>query len=283
MIGVGSSPRGRGTPKLPLEAPGHPRFIPARAGNTRRHGGRPRRWTVHPRAGGEHSYRLRANCRPVGSSPRGRGTPPGRRRARCRCRFIPARAGNTRLRAPPCSRLSVHPRAGGEHRGWRPGVRHDRGSSPRGRGTPCTPIPPRPRPRFIPARAGNTSTPATLRTKPAVHPRAGGEHSPSRSCSARQRGSSPRGRGTRRGRWRRPTPRRFIPARAGNTLRYIFWRIELTVHPRAGGEHMPSPAVLPPESGSSPRGRGTRRCPEAANLSGRFIPARAGNTLLATD
>ena len=179
------------------------RFIPARAGNTILT--RPRSWIS------KRFIPARGNTGGSGgSSPRGRGTLEAfgeGRPAFARDRFIPARAGNTRLLArtstPECT---VHPRAGGEHR------------------DPTR----RPGPGF-----------------PPVHPRAGGEHLTLVPASIQTRmsyGSSPRGRGTRdtahpdvqsRG------PHRFIPARAGNTLR-------------------PACRTTGRNPGSSPRGRGTR-------------------------
>ena len=72
----GSSPRGRGTHLLSSYKRRIGRFIPAWAGNTRRHrGGRGRR-AVHPRVGGEHQHAPRLQGDDPGSSPRGRGTQP---------------------------------------------------------------------------------------------------------------------------------------------------------------------------------------------------------------
>ena len=52
----------------------------------------------------------------------------------------------------------------------------------------------------------------------------------------------------------------------------------MAVHPRSRGEHLTSaPAAIPP-TGSSPLARGTRSVPRSLLRSGRFIPARAGNT-----
>ena len=54
-ISSGSSPRGRGTPRARYEAQPARRFIPARAGNTRRRSSARCGSAVHPRAGGEHT------------------------------------------------------------------------------------------------------------------------------------------------------------------------------------------------------------------------------------
>ena len=184
--------------------------------------------------------------------------------------------------------------------------------------------------RFIPARAGNTFPAsrrcASLRT---VHPRAGGEHPLAQVVTrVRQAGSSPRGRGTRRhGERLHREDHRFIPARAGNTAsraahsgsngssprgrgtrdsRSRRGASGMTVHPRAGGEHVrcgsnsrsattrfiPARAGNTPRAravrlrrkchGSSPRGRGTPLSVDGSPRIGipgdRFIPARAGNT-----
>ena len=177
----------------------------------------------------------------IGSSPRGRGTPPG---------------GMRRRSARP-----VHPRAGGEHSHMATRNRRAGGSSPRGRGTLKCSLRRVRVERFIPARAGNTK-PLPFKTFAAtVHPRAGGEHLIASDPTSSQLGSSPRGRGTPyRSDWT-ATHDRFIPARAGNTHVWVNALRPLSVHPRAGGEHL---------SG--------RRGPIPGSTPSRFIPARAGNT-----
>ena len=70
------------------------------------------------------------------------------------------------------------------------------GSSPRGRGTPVVQHAVDGIIRFIPARAGNTSSRHRSATGKSVHPRAGGEHNGYQTPSKVAYGSSPRGRGT---------------------------------------------------------------------------------------
>ena len=112
--------------------------------------------------------------------------------------------------------------------------------------------------RFIPAWAGNTQLRAQRGVTPAVHPRVGGEHNVEPIDTRGRYGSSPRGRGT---------------------LRHTTGRGGLAqVHPRVGGEHKTGAGVALPIDGSSPRGRGTPTRVKPLQLSGRFIPAWAGNT-----
>ena len=194
------------------------RFIPARAGNTPPTRSRHRACPVHPRAGGEHSTPTDEPSSTRGSSPRGRGTPLGDDLVQVGIRFIPARAGNTPSRPARRPAFSVHPRAGGEHprRGIaKLGVT---GSSPRGRGTLDQKTLHGYLLRFIPARAGNTNVKPPAQGVYTVHPRAGGEHHLIRVSSAPSDGSSPRGRGTLKPVAPSSKERRFIPARAGNTL-----------------------------------------------------------------
>ena len=276
MAAYGSSPRGRGTHPVGQETAAAEWFIPARAGNTLR--GTPPLCSpsVHPRAGGEHAHAGTPSFSSTGSSPRGRGTRAQRLDRREVRRFIPARAGNTSLSSESSLRKAVHPRAGGEHTYPAPVDGWVCGSSPRGRGTPCTGARWRQRLRFIPARAGNTPRSWRSSAKRSVHPRAGGEHPPLADVIRRYIGSSPRGRGTL------PIPRhtgpleRFIPARAGNTPKGNDMPITLTVHPRAGGEHLPAPVHDNPRTGSSPRGRGTLDRKRSNGAGPRFIPARGG-------
>ena len=131
--------------------------------------------------------------------------------------------------------------------------------------------------RFIPARAGNAPCRASPLAPVAVHPRACGERSTSRSRKVREVGSSPRVRGTPV--TSKPAARksRFIPARAGNAYPPGHIVFESPVHPRACGERcqfIPWPAM---DGGSSPRVRGTPGCEFDDLRARRFIPARAGN------
>ena len=172
----GSSPRGRGTPNASTGNSTEDRFIPARAGNTRhrRHSGPCP--PVHPRAGGEHLSLTGGQVPSTGSSPRGRGTPRRLLEEHPVLRFIPARAGNTGALTGVRFTSSVHPRAGGEHFARQSACLAQYGSSPRGRGTPVALEVEVVLARFIPARAGNTTTRRPARAPSPVHPRAGGEH-----------------------------------------------------------------------------------------------------------
>ena len=132
--------------------------------------------------------------------------------------------------------------------------------------------------RFIPARAGNTATESSQSENVSVHPRTGGEHL---WCAFRRisgSGSSPHGRGTQAPGIRAAHKRRFIPARAGNTLAYRIVNNLETVHPRTGGEHCGHGGNAGKSAGSSPHGRGTPLRSSRLHFGLRFIPARAGNT-----
>ena len=166
VIACGSSPRGRGTHRWWRSAPRWQRFIPARAGNTTALlQAVVRRWTVHPRVGGEHPSASpdSTGVRPPTVHPRAGGEhlevaiPSVLALLR---RFIPARAGNTGVNVDrdSASAESVHPRAGGEHSISRlRSMRLIRFIPARaGNTAPTLNPPPGERPRFIPARAGNT-------------------------------------------------------------------------------------------------------------------------------
>ena len=193
--------------------------------------------------------------------------------------------------------VSVHPRACGERR-WRPAlVAGEPGSSPRMQGTVLRVRFTTPSKRFIPAHAGNGSQIMCPGQDAAVHPRACGERSNSGAMDRSRTGSSPRVRGTGRAARRTGSPRRFIPARAGNgviasvvsySMRFIPARAgngniaqnrttNKSVHPRACGERVASSVAAFPVHGSSPRMRGTGSdyCPD--RRPSRFIPAHAGN------
>ena len=155
-IHTGSSPRRRGTPARHARHREPHRFIPAQAGNTSSRAATAPRTAVHPRAGGEHPITDYQAVEDYGSSPRRRGTLLVRLRRGHVDRFIPAQAGNTPARRASDARVSVHPRAGGEHFWYGCAGGTSIGSSPR--------------------RAGNTPPRTSSCRAAPVHPRAGGEH-----------------------------------------------------------------------------------------------------------
>ena len=150
------------------------------------------------------------------------------------------------------------------------------------RGTRCQRLAPAQRSRFIPARAGNTALPSGGPGGITVHPRACGEHRNSLPSPPLSRGSSPRVRGTPQEGIELLAVHRFIPARAGNTVRSRMAQSTSSVHPRACGEHKTWARKRTTCPGSSPRVRGTLFEPHVGRLGKRFIPARAGNTAMAT-
>ena len=215
----GSSPQARGTPaRQPPPTRAH-RFIPAGAGNTRPHGRRHHRLTVHPRRRGEHIARRWRGTSTCGSSPQARGTHLEFANLASANRFIPAGAGNTQYNSPIGFAIAVHPRRRGEHTVSNLASAAIDGSSPQARGTlfslRCVARPA----RFIPAGAGNTPFDNALVIDLPVHPRRRGEHI-----------SAP---------WVTDRVIRFIPAGAGNTRGRMRF------------------AVL--RAGSSPQARGTPR------------------------
>ena len=213
---VGSSPRARGTPHVAGGSVHLVRFIPACAGNTPRQRPSQGLRSVHPRVRGEHLSTFAHLLPETGSSRGARGTPPTVRVSRPGGRFIPACAGNTRLSTCALSEMTVHPRVRGEHlnggrdtespagssrvRGEHLLLRNPgsgvNGSSPRARGTRAGGFDPRPRRRFIPACAGNTSASRDGGPAAPVHPRVRGEHACRSSGNNDVDGSSPRARGT---------------------------------------------------------------------------------------
>ena len=151
----GSSPHVRGTFPCRALLPGGIRFIPARAGNIRRNNTSTDAGTVHPRTCGEHICKNRKDNVLSGSSPHVRGTFYQYFASDRQVRFIPARAGNMRIRCLTVGARSVHPRTCGEHT-WRELAKwHKVGSSPHVRGTWGCEGNDRRKLRFIPARAGN--------------------------------------------------------------------------------------------------------------------------------
>ena len=252
-MGERRTPRGRGR-IIPARAGEHlrplfqrgvcMRIIPARAGNTPSPLPRRGRAADHHRASGEHFPVQSISTPNSGSSPRERGTRPGRRAVPARIRIIPARAGNTDRPQRTTRTEPDHPRASGEHFLAGSKIRGGVGSSPRERGTPETVGVAGVSIRIIPARAGNTITTTPTSIMKSDHPRASGEHGGSASESGGKVGSSPRERGTHLRSLGRLAGRRIIPARAGNTRRESTSRRPTADHPRASGEHASGVSAL---------------------------------------
>ena len=274
----GSSPRGRGT--VPHEHISLPRlrFIPAWAGNSPRRHVSHSVHSVHPRVGGEQVASASAINRPIGSSPRGRGTGLLDRNNGLQSRFIPAWAGNSPDPLQIRQICPVHPRVGGEQPPCAALTMAAGGSSPRGRGTAVDVIDPSRFVRFIPAWAGNRCEVADIPIADAVHPRVGGEQTGGRDIRPNDRGSSPRGRGTGSAARSAIPAARFIPAWAGNSGRPPICETSAPVHPRVGGEQCFLSRAPKSRIGSSPRGRGTGSLRRCIWRHERFIPAWAGNS-----
>ena len=253
----GSSPRMRGTRRNRRSRGAPRRFIPAYAGNTSLGGSPVPRSPVHPRVCGEHAPVAWTRPATHGSSPRMRGTLHVSLSVDPVDRFIPAYAGNTRPSRRRGRATSVHPRVCGEHSASAASAAHDRGSSPRMRGTPIRRNSmPRHR-RFIPAYAGNTEVLLFQFSHCPVHPRVCGEHNAPDALRFAYSGSSPRMRGTHRSRQEFIHQARFIPAYAGNTSNVQSRTRRLSVHPRVCGEHRWVRKGFRHADGSSPRMRGT--------------------------
>ena len=215
---AGSSPRLRGTPGGADVHLGEVGIIPALAGNTAvRRSVSCSPWD-HPRACEEHYGENEEKRYKAGSSPRLRGT------LRNGCLddlmkgIIPALAGNTSARSSPPSPTGDHPRACGEHRDYLAVKFGPVGSSPRLRGTQGPADERIWWPGIIPALAGNTRQAGVRSRRPSDHPRACGEHKKWFNSIKRERGSSPRLRGTPLIQIKFDGGEGIIPALAGNTF-----------------------------------------------------------------
>ena len=232
----------------------------------------------HPRACGEHPAMPFHVFWMPGSSPRLRGTP-------FQCAYdctsggiIPALAGNTGSTMLQTAGCRDHPRACGEHSNAFINPACVTGSSPRLRGTHHVSRVQFPRIGIIPALAGNTRYATCSRPPRWDHPRACGEHPVAVTVGSRYRGSSPRLRGTPDIHIHDIEQAGIIPALAGNTSDDAVNFLDGRDHPRACGEHMGPCKLAPPETGSSPRLRGTPPHWTTRTTGTGIIPALAGNT-----
>ena len=258
----GSSPRLRGTYRVPFSAVWMPGIIPALAGNIGVEAGAEHDAGDHPRACGEHWERRVDGVRATGSSPRLRGTFVAQLDGHAHRGIIPALAGNISGRRRPAT--------------------HGRGSSPRLRGTYPIRAGRRAHMGIIPALAGNICASRSFALARSDHPRACGEHEFLVLFGELLEGSSPRLRGTYHRLENRRQQHGIIPALAGNInnptrLKTLSWD-----HPRACGEHCRDCGCGAHCVGSSPRLRGTSRQLAEHQARPGIIPALAGNIISQT-
>ena len=227
---------------------------------------------------GEHQWVAIADTSKPGSSPRVRGTLTALVGDLRRDGIIPACAGNTvpaqlvhtviegsspRVRGTPrypYSRYPTsrdHPRVCGEHTARLPAMTPTAGSSPRVRGTRDLALGHGVAEGIIPACAGNTDSIHCRSRSSRDHPRVCGEHYKHRGSITPNPGSSPRVRGTLRGRHLQGATSGIIPACAGNTYDAEGREEAVGDHPRVCGEHTAHSPSTTCHSGSSPRVRGT--------------------------
>ncbi len=174
-------------------------------------------------------------------------------------------------------RHAVYPRLRGEHPLRQVARLGSGGLSPLARGTLRNTRRKRPRPRFIPACAGNICSMRRRTPSPAVYPRLRGEHKGSDQPLLAAVGLSPLARGTSGSPNLTGLKDRFIPACAGNIPLPVVAAAAVTVYPRLRGEHARLRRAAITAAGLSPLARGTSIAVTAGVFSPRFIPACAGN------
>ena len=257
-LATGSSPRGRGK-REPAQCGGLAcGLIPAWAGKTNPVPEYVPSCRAHPRVGGENLIAWAFATRVPGSSPRGRGKPPGPYPGVPGRRLIPAWAGKTLSGHQDHYQTAAHPRVGGENDEEADMSGRRSGSSPRGRGKRASRAPRPVEGRLIPAWAGKTTASFSACRPIRAHPRVGGENNATNDSAITTIGSSPRGRGKLGDLREDRLAARLIPAWAGKTSPRRRPRHPHTAHPRVGGEYPHGRKGGAMSGGSSPRGRGKR-------------------------
>ena len=215
----------------------------------------------------------------LGSSLRVQGGPRCLAMAHALLGFIPARAGRTADRAPLTLKRRVHPCACRADCSLSLSSTFSSGSSLRVQGGPPATPSPRSSVRFIPARAGRTWGTKVSRSKLPVHPCACRADMTGSTRGVPSAGSSLRVQGGQATTGQRGCCWRFIPARAGRTLRARQAVTPVMVHPCACRADESGERKLDVIEGSSLRVQGGPQCSNLAGEVVRFIPARAGRTV----
>ena len=160
---AGSSPHVRGARDcvvLPSLSAG---IIPACAGSTLPKGHQNRQTGDHPRMCGEHYMSFLSLRIGAGSSPHVRGALPLGMCLSARTGIIPACAGSTSRSCRSCVTRWDHPRMCGEHSAATRSYATGSGSSPHVRGAPARATSSISTAGIIPACAGSTACPHTIR------------------------------------------------------------------------------------------------------------------------
>ena len=152
-----------------------------------------------------------------GSSLQAQGTLPRWSSEACRCRFIPAGAGNTSSSDGCLSWWAVHPCRRREHKKKKHNTLNDTGSSLQAQGTRRDRFSAWHESRFIPAGAGNTHQRYIPPQVSTVHPCRRREHGNRLNAPFIKSGSSLQAQGTLQEKEQAHLASRFIPAGAGNT------------------------------------------------------------------
>ena len=195
--------------------------------------------------------------------------------------FIPAPAGEPISFTRPSETAAVYPRACGGTKQFDLSVEVERGLSPRLRGNQGRQRPPRGRPGFIPAPAGEPAGDRGRAGAGAVYPRACGGTDGVVVSGRDDYGLSPRLRGNPVLQVVEEDRRGFIPAPAGEPRRPTDSDGRLWVYPRACGGTPPASCTNNSSGGLSPRLRGNLAEGPVVRACQRFIPAPAGEPLLA--
>ena len=213
----GSSPLTRGKRSTSRTPTLVRRLIPAHAGKTARSLGVLGRRGAHPRSRGENCAAPQTRSPNSGSSPLTRGKQDGRPVCVAPHGLIPAHAGKTSRCVTSNMLAAAHPRSRGENLVHFAGDVRECGSSPLTRGKRISLSQTRCKKRLIPAHAGKTWKPLTLRSGPGAHPRSRGENVEDAQAGDLVCGSSPLTRGKQRCCEATHSCCRLIPAHAGKT------------------------------------------------------------------
>ncbi len=234
---------------------------------------------VHPHASGEDTLTVWARPGLPGSPPREWGRRYPRARPRPGDRFTPTRVGKTSGVLSGSGSGSVHPHASGEDGVFAPLRERAFGSPPREWGR-LRRIRSTPRmSRFTPTRVGKTRQARNCRTCSSVHPHASGEDAGKAVLAADPDGSPPREWGRRHKLRTAPGRSRFTPTRVGKTSNAMFLECQVTVHPHASGEDVPTRQASGESRGSPPREWGRHSDSWAVTRHRRFTPTRVGKTV----